>query len=126
VAGYNPINEPADPHQTRLQHFYARIEKAIRVVDPEHILFLDGNTYAMDFSAFNEVLPNCVYSIHDYASMGFPAGEAYKGTPEQNNVLQKSYERKIQFMRKYDVPVGAIPFFPLLVLPHIYIAYVVQ
>jgi hypothetical protein len=64
VAGYNPLNEPADrgtflsirrggevlnkfTEHTRLVGFYDRIEAAIRRVDPEHILFLDGNTYAM-------------------------------------------------------------------------------
>lgn len=44
VAGYNPMNEPADPKHVDLQAFYARIEPAIRAVDPDHILYLDGNT----------------------------------------------------------------------------------
>lgn len=100
------MNEPADPLQTQLQVFYARIEKAIRQVDPDHILFLDGNTYAMDFSAFKQVLPNCVYAIHDYATMGFPAGEPYVGAPEQNDALQKQYERKVEFMKSHNVPVS--------------------
>lgn len=63
VAGYNPMNEPADPEHTNLQAWYKRVEKAIREVDPNHILWLDGNTYSMDFSGFKEVLPNCVYAI---------------------------------------------------------------
>lgn len=66
VAGYNPMNEPADPLHYRLQSWYSRVEKAIRNVDPDHILWLDGNTYSMDFTGFKEVLPNCVYAIHDY------------------------------------------------------------
>lgn len=44
VAGYNPMNEPADSEWTRLLSFYDRIVPAIRKVDPEHILFLEGNT----------------------------------------------------------------------------------
>lgn len=63
VAGYNPMNEPADPEHHRLQEWYSRVEKAIRQVDPHHILFLDGNTYSMDFTGFKEVLPNSVYAI---------------------------------------------------------------
>ena len=106
VAGYNPLNEPADPNHTRLQSFYNQVEKAIRKVDPDHILFLDGNTYSMDFSAFKEVLPNCVYAIHDYATMGFPGNDQYKGTPEQNDSLQRQYERKVEFMKKHNVPVS--------------------
>ena len=74
-------------------------------MDPDHILFLDGNTYAMDFSAFEEVLPNCVYAIHDYATMGFPAGEPYEGSAEQNAFLQRQYDRKVEFMKARGVPV---------------------
>ena len=99
------MNEPADPDHVNLQAWYRRVEKEIRAVDPDHILYLDGNTYAMDFSAFKEVLPNCVYAIHDYATMGFPAGEPYLGTPEQDETLKKSYERKVEFMKAHNVPV---------------------
>ena len=66
IAGYNPMNEPADPSRTQLAPFYARLEKAVRAIDPNHILYLDGNTYAMEWDGFQEVLPNCVYCIHDY------------------------------------------------------------
>ncbi len=46
VAGYNPINEPADAEGSTIGPFYRRLEAAIRAVDPEHILFLDGNRYS--------------------------------------------------------------------------------
>jgi hypothetical protein len=67
VAGYNPLNEPADPSYDRLPAFCKRLEKAVRKIDPEHILWLDGNTYAMEWTGFDSVLPNCVYAIHDYS-----------------------------------------------------------
>jgi hypothetical protein len=98
------MNEPADPEHVRLQVWYKNVEKAVREVDPDHILFLDGNSYSMDFSAFDEVLPNCVYSIHDYSGMGFPAGQAYEGTAEQDEILRRQYERKVAFMRERKVP----------------------
>ncbi|KAK0707133.1 glycoside hydrolase superfamily [Lasiosphaeria miniovina] len=113
VAGYNPMNEPGDPDHVNLQAFYRRVEKAIREVDAHHMLFLDGNTYAMDFSAFKEVLPNCVYAIHDYATMGFPAGEPYVGSPAQKERLQKSYERKVEFMKAHGVPIWNGEFGPV-------------
>ena len=99
------MNEPADPDHVNLQSWYRRVEEAIRAVDPDHILFLDGNTYAMDFSAFQDVLPNCVYAIHDYATMGFPSGEPYVGSPEQKEHLRRAYERKVEFMKEKGVPV---------------------
>src|SRR6266571_3913069 len=68
VAGYNPINEPCDPEHWRLPAFYDRLEPAIRKVDPNHILWLDGNTFAMQWKFFNKALPNCVYALHDYTA----------------------------------------------------------
>ena len=72
IAGYNPLNEPADPQYVRLPAFYDRVEAAIRKVDPHHILWLDGNTYAMEWKGFEHTLPNCVYSLHDYSVSGIP------------------------------------------------------
>ncbi|KAK2037338.1 glucan 1,3-beta-glucosidase [Colletotrichum somersetense] len=107
IAGYNPLNEPADREHTRLIAWYERAEKAIRAIDPEHILFLDGNTYAMDFSAFSpdETLPNSVHSCHDYTMMGFPLPEQYEGTEEQKQRLRNSLLRKVEFMQRAGVPI---------------------
>jgi len=82
------------------------VEKAIRSVDPDHILWLDGNTYSMDSSGFKEILPNCVHAIHDYSNMGFLAGNRYTGTDEQKQILRKQYQRKVEFMREHKVPVS--------------------
>lgn len=41
IAGFNPMNEPADSKFTRLLDWYEDVEKAIREVDPNHILFLE-------------------------------------------------------------------------------------
>jgi aryl-phospho-beta-D-glucosidase BglC (GH1 family) len=73
IAGYNPINEPCDPEHIRLPAFYKRIESAIRKIDPKHILFLDGNTFSMEWRGFTEILPNCVYSLHDYSVSKHPS-----------------------------------------------------
>ena len=67
IAGFNPLNEPCDSEHVRLPAFYDRIESAIRKIDPNHILWLDGNTFAMEWKAFDKVLPNCVYALHDYS-----------------------------------------------------------
>jgi len=117
VAGYNPMNEPADPLQYRLQDFYARIEPEIRRVDPHHVLFLDGNTYAMDFSFFKTVLPNSVYAIHDYSNMGFPSGDAYVASDDQKSKLKQQFQRKIEFMEEHKVPVWNGEFGPVYASP---------
>ncbi|KAL0631611.1 hypothetical protein Q9L58_009527 [Maublancomyces gigas] len=113
IAGYNPLNEPCDPKHTRLPAFYDRVEKAIRAVDRNHILWLDGNTFAIDFKAFKHTLPNCVYSLHDYALMGFPTGERYTGTPHQNQKLESQFLRKAEFMYTNKVPIWNGEFGPV-------------
>jgi hypothetical protein len=100
IAGYNPINEPCDSQHMRLPAFYSRLEPAIRAVDPHHILWLDGNTFAMEWRGFNEVLPNCAYALHDYTMMGFPTGERFKGTPEQKEKLEAQFLRKARFQHE--------------------------
>jgi aryl-phospho-beta-D-glucosidase BglC (GH1 family) len=114
VAGYNPLNEPADPEHTNLIRFYNRVEQAIRAVDPDHILYIDGNTYAMDFSQFPSTpLPNSVYACHDYNFMGFPTGDAYLGTDAQKQKLRKSFERKVRYMREHGIPIWNGEFGPV-------------
>ncbi|KAF5378065.1 hypothetical protein D9615_007643 [Tricholomella constricta] len=110
VAGYNVLNEPADPTPCAqgLVRLYDRVVKAIReeVGNVRHILFLDGNTFATDFSGFPEDVkdgarwPNAAFAIHDYAVEGFPGerGEKYKGTPEEVAVIRQKYERKRSWM----------------------------
>ncbi|KZT00001.1 glycoside hydrolase family 5 protein [Laetiporus sulphureus 93-53] len=102
IAGYNPLNEPTDPYHTRVVAFYDRVYRAIRVVDPHHALFFDGNTFASDFSHFGDVhkrWENCAYSIHDYSVFGFPASpEPYVNSEAQRTRMRKSYERKREWM----------------------------
>ncbi|TFK51394.1 glycoside hydrolase [Heliocybe sulcata] len=104
IAGYNPLNEPTDPTHTTLIHFYNRIYKVIRDVDPHHAIFLDGNTFASDFSHFGDASKNwenTAYSIHDYSVFGFPAApEAYVSNDTQRHRLRRSYERKREWMDK--------------------------
>jgi aryl-phospho-beta-D-glucosidase BglC (GH1 family) len=116
VAGYNPLNEPAVSDHSKLVKFYDVVEKEIRKVDPNHILFLDGNTYSADFRQFPETpLPNSVYSIHDYTYYGFPnlEGTLYEGTADQKSKLKSQYERKIEYQPKAKVPVWNGEFGPV-------------
>ncbi|KAL2427073.1 Beta-xylosidase [Exophiala dermatitidis] len=120
VAGFNPINEPCDPEHVRLPAFYVRLEKAIRAIDPHHILWLDGNTFAAEWKGFDEVveaLPNCVYSLHDYSMMGFPTGQPYMGTAEQKQKLEAQFLRKSAFQRSHHVPIWNGEFGPVYANP---------
>ncbi|KAG5650341.1 Endo-1,4-beta-xylanase 5 [Sphagnurus paluster] len=110
VAGYNVLNEPADPSAgaKRLVGLYDRVYKAIRedAGDGRHVLFLDGNTFATDFSGFPEDVrgggrwANTAFAMHDYALEGFPGerGLHYRGTEEEVGVLRERYGRKRRWM----------------------------
>ncbi|KIW30504.1 uncharacterized protein PV07_06246 [Cladophialophora immunda] len=117
IAGYNPINEPCDPKHVRLPAFYARLEKAIRAVDPDHILWLDGNTFAAEWKGFDTVLPNCVYALHDYSMMGFPTGRPYEGTSEQKDRLEAQFLRKSEFQRTHKTAIWNGEFGPVYANP---------
>ena len=117
IAGYNPINEPCDPKHVRLPAFYVRIEKAIRAIDPHHILWLDGNTFAAEWQGFDNVLPNCVYSLHDYSMMGFPTGTSFKGTSDQKQKLEDQFLRKSEFQRTHKTPIWNGEFGPVYANP---------
>ncbi|KZS99999.1 glycoside hydrolase family 5 protein [Laetiporus sulphureus 93-53] len=103
IAGYNPMNEPADPEHAGLIQFYDRVYAAIQSIDPNHMLFLDGNTFASDFTRFPDDAavrwPNAAYAIHDYSLYGFPKSpEPYERTDEQRRRMRRSYERKREWI----------------------------
>ncbi|AAW44253.2 expressed protein [Cryptococcus deneoformans JEC21] len=114
VAGYNPLNEPSDEQHVRLVAFYNRVEKAIRSIDSNHMLFLDGNTFAADFSRFGKPLHNCVYACHDYSIYGFPNPPSlYEGSKEQIQFHIDSFNGKTEYMRKHGSPVWVGEFGPV-------------
>jgi hypothetical protein len=119
VAGYNLLNEPCDPEHVRLPAFYARLAAAIRAIDTKHILWLDGNTFAMEWRGFDAHPPlaNAAYALHDYSSMGFPRGERYTGSPEQAARLERQFLRKASFMHDRALPVWNGEFGPVYADP---------
>ncbi len=117
VAGYDLINEPADPTGKEVFPYYNRLYEAVRKVDPNHILFLEGNSYAVDFSIFTEIWPNVVYTNHDYAVSGFINGGDYPGYTGTRYVdkdtLEHDFLGKSEFMFKHHVPLWVGEFGPV-------------
>ncbi|EMD68528.1 glycoside hydrolase family 5 protein [Bipolaris sorokiniana ND90Pr] len=120
VCGYNLLNEPADPQHVRLISWYERVEKEIRAVDPETMLFIDGDTYTMDFTYFQNVLPNSVYAYYDYAMFGFPipGQPLYTGSKEQKSKRIRQSDRKVFFMREKNIPIWNGEFGPVYADEH--------
>jgi endoglucanase len=120
VAGYDLINEPADPTGKQVFPYYKRLREAIRKIDPDHILFIEGNKYATEFDMFTEELwKDVVYTNHDYATPGFITGGDYPGYTGKKyfdkDTLEKDFLRKSAFMLNNKVPVWVGEFGPVYV-----------
>lgn len=117
VAGYNPINEPADPTGEKIMPFYRRLYEAIRAVDPDHMLFLEGNRYSQDFHMFGEPWENVVYTNHDYGLPGFIDGGPYPGTSRGKYVdretLEETFLERSSYMLEHEVPIWVGEFGPV-------------
>ncbi|MEO3924066.1 cellulase family glycosylhydrolase [Micromonosporaceae bacterium B7E4] len=133
VAAYNPVNEPADPSGEVIGPYSRRLVEAIRQVDPEHIVILEGNRYSNDFDVYGEPLPNVIYSHHDYAPPGYVPDGRYPGVahlthvwespdgigyehgillPDQSrdqyfdaSVLERTYLKRSEYMLRTGTPV---------------------
>lgn len=123
VAGYNPLNEPSDVTGEKIGPFYARLERAIRAVDPHHVLFLDGNRYSTDFSMFLDPargigpFENTVWTAHDYALPGIAAVSRYpgetRGQHHDRGTVEQTFLRRTEVMRETGTPIWVGEFGPI-------------
>lgn len=88
VAGYDLMNEPATNAPAgrfkldypldfdKINRIYRRAVEAIRKIDPEHIIFLEGDALAQRFDGLEPPFAdNLVYSSHPYNASCFFKGE---------------------------------------------------
>jgi endoglucanase len=122
VAGYNVMNEPVTgtprgrfgnryrSNWAPLNAVYRRVVTAIRAVDPDHIIFLEGDLYSQRFAELDAPFAeNLVYSSHNYNAAGFGPG-AYPGTngnehwdaAKQAQVFEQ--QEGTRFTRQHRVP----------------------
>jgi hypothetical protein len=75
IAGYNVLCEPVTTNVPLLNSFYLKIIGAIREVDPDHLIVLDGNLWAKDIASLHDELfadPQVIPALHHYYSERFP------------------------------------------------------
>lgn len=117
VAGYNLLNEPGDPSGEVVGPFYDRLVAAVREVDADHILFVDGNTYSTDFSMFSRPYENTVFACHDYALAGMSFGGPYPGRTQGEWVdrdrLEEKFLERSRFQRETGTPIWVGEFGPV-------------
>jgi endoglucanase len=113
VAGYNLMNEPADESRAVVGPFYKRLAAAIRAVDPDHILFFDGNTYSTEFDIFDEPLDNAVYTLHDYVPAGLGRSDDYRGTAADREAIEEKFLERSAYARSTNTPIYVGEFAPI-------------
>jgi endoglucanase len=108
VAGYDVLNEPCSnnssgdypwniysnykPNWERMNSVYRRLVSEIRKIDSRHIIFLEGDNYAHDFSGLEKpVDDNIAYSSHNYTVPGFGPGR-YPGEIRPRSAVAKGPE----------------------------------
>jgi endoglucanase len=71
VAGYDLINEPLPPKGSDLFDLEQRLVAAIRQVDRQHLVIIEGDKFSSDFSMFATPLSgNQMYGFHMYNWFG--------------------------------------------------------
>ncbi|MBS0446040.1 MAG: glycoside hydrolase family 5 protein [Proteobacteria bacterium] len=119
VAGYNIMNEPGDAGGLRIKPFYDRVVAAVRAIDPDHVIFLDGNRYGTEFTAFDSAdpYPNTVYAVHDYKTPGMVFGGPYPGVTRGVYVdrahIEQTFLERTAFMRRTGTPIWVGEFGPV-------------
>ncbi len=117
VAGYNLLNEPADETRAVIGPFYERLSAAIREIDPAHIHFLDGNTYATEFDFFGDPADNTVYTLHDYVPAGLGRGRGYPGSVDgtyyDKDVVRQKFLDRSAYARSTGTPLMVGEFGPI-------------
>jgi len=138
IAGYNLMNEPVSnapagrfyddkDYKSDWDTFNAvnrRVVKAIRAIDPDHIIFLEGDLFSSRFAKMEAPFAdNLVYSSHNYAAASYASQaaplvmetgkkkeQADEPSPEQRKEnVQRQRENFLahegtQFMQRYNVP----------------------
>jgi aryl-phospho-beta-D-glucosidase BglC (GH1 family) len=118
VAGYNLLNEPADVEGgLRQAALYRRLADAIRAFDPDHMLVLDGNTYAREFDGLGDPIPNTLYALHQYPDCGRAGAGSYPGPTEgrhwDREAVETEFLERSAWMRERGLPVLVGEFGPV-------------
>jgi endoglucanase len=99
VAGYDLLNEPlpartgaARTYKAQLEPLYKRLTKAIREIDPKHIIIVEGADWSNDWSVFSGPFDkNMVYQFHYYCW--------------DNPTTVKGFQQYLDYRNRFNAPV---------------------
>jgi Endoglucanase len=104
VAGYDLLNEPDKVGKDQLNSYYNRLYKAIRAIDPDHMIYMEAawdwnQLYAPSVYGWT----NVVYEMHYYA---MAPGESTDWNA-QNNLINNALQGIKDHQSSWNVPVYA-------------------
>lgn len=112
VAGYDLMNEPvcADKFEIdALNRVYQETVAAIREVDPDHIIFIEGNYWSQDYSQIDAPFDaNLAISPHYYNAAATRAGTwpmVVDNVMQSRGRMEQDMDSRDAYARKYNVPV---------------------
>lgn len=114
VAGYDILNEAVTEDVGTLNAFYRNIIQHIRRVDKNHIIFVEGNTWAVDLDCLAKFEDdNLALSIHAYQPLDFTSHFVphltypfrYNGQRWNKNIIRKQLSHYAKIAQRRAVPV---------------------
>ena len=100
LAGYDLLNEPVLPEgqENLLDAFHARAAEAIRQEDPDHLIFIEGNRFSMDFRGVGlPDLERSAYTYHFYPAVwDSRLGDPALPEEERQAGFRKAHERILE------------------------------
>jgi endoglucanase len=118
VAGYNVMNEPLThcpagrfsdrytPNWEVMNRVYRRVVEAVREIDPDHLIFLEGDYFSTLFDGLDAPSdPNLVYSSHNYTAAGFGPGPYPNAEWNRERQVEVFIDHEgTRFARRHNVP----------------------
>lgn len=108
VLGYDILNEPfiIGEKEGKLQKFYDRVTSAIREVDKNHIIFLEGDFFAMDISEIKEIKDEqTTITFHFYPTVWEPdLCDINYPRKKRCEVFNDRFEKMVSKMKSFGKP----------------------
>ncbi len=108
IAAYDIVNEPSMVTDAEVfNEFYHKVIAAIRKVDNQHIIFIEGNHFTTDFSMLDPVDdPQVAYTFHFYPFVDEPAVLTPEMDPaERKQIFAAAFNKLVSIRDKYKRPV---------------------
>lgn len=108
IAGYDVLNEPGyGLAPETINGFYQRVTQAVREVDRDHILFLEGADFGRDFTPLREPDdPQSTFAVHYYPFV-LEEDVLDPAMPEErrDEIFKRIFDRQLEVRDRFHRPI---------------------